>query len=166
MATRRTRKRQFCSPLSRVTLLMLVWSTLLYASQEFAYKSLALTLPSELLFAFHCAYFVLWLLLPVTGWVADAWLGRYRSITIGLLLSLITVLASQTSFIMLQINWTPIPAFVLLCITMLLASVSFGTFYTSLLPFTLDQMIGASAEELSAVVHWYCWGFFVGLLTQ
>ena len=33
-----------------------------------------------------------------------------------------------------------------------------GSLHTVMLPFTLDQMIGASAEELSAVVKWYWWG--------
>ena len=33
-----------------------------------------------------------------------------------------------------------------------------------MLPFTLDQMIAALAEELSAVVQWYYWwGYNVGL---
>ena len=32
------------------------------------------------------------------------------------------------------------------------------------LPFALDQMIGATAEELSATVQWYCWGFDIALL--
>ena len=35
-----------------------------------------------------------------------------------------------------------------------------------MLPFTLEQMIGASAEHLSAVVQWYCWGFTTGLLVK
>ena len=32
-----------------------------------------------------------------------------------------------------------------------------------MLPFTLDQMIGASAEELSAAVQWYYWGYHIPL---
>ena len=62
---------------------------------------------------------------------------------------------------MLNLDWTPIPVFVLA-----IGSLPFGIggFYTIMLPFTLDQMIGASAEELSAAVQWYWWGFNVLLL--
>ena len=35
-----------------------------------------------------------------------------------------------------------------------------------MLPFTLNQMIVASAEELSAVVQWYYWGFMIGELIR
>ena len=33
-----------------------------------------------------------------------------------------------------------------------------GSLYTIMLPFIFNQMIGASAKELSAVVQWYWWG--------
>ena len=42
-----------------------------------------------------------------------------------------------------------------------LGTIGTGSLYTNMLPFTLDQMIGASAEELSAVVQWYYWGFLI-----
>ena len=41
-----------------------------------------------------------------------------------------------------------------------------GSLYTNMLPFTLDQMIGASAEELSAAVQWYWWGSNIGILIK
>ena len=35
-----------------------------------------------------------------------------------------------------------------------------------MLPFALDQMIRASAEQLSAAVHWFFWGFNNGVLLK
>ena len=35
-----------------------------------------------------------------------------------------------------------------------------------MLPFALDQMIEASAEELSAAVQWHYWGFYIALLIK
>ena len=75
------------------------------------------------------------------------------------------LLALLPVFIMLQFSWTVIPAYVILCTALPIATVAVGIFYTNLLPFILDQMIGASAEELSAAVHWYYWGFNLGPLT-
>ena len=66
---------------------------------------------------------------------------------------------------MLQFSWTVIPAYVFLCTALPIAIVAMGIYYTNLLPITMDQMIGASAEELSAAVHWYYWGFNLALLT-
>ena len=165
MATQRSTHRQCCRPFSRGAILVLVWSALLHAAHWFAYTSLHLALPGELKFGFQCTHFALWLLLPVTGWVADAWLGRYGATIAGFFLAMITMLCLQAAFIMLQFKWTPIPAFSLLCIALLIGTVGFGTFVTNLLPFTLDQMIGASTEELSAAVQWYWWGYSTGLFT-
>ena len=166
MATKSTTERRCCRPFSQGALLVLVWSTLLNTSQWFVYDSLFLSLPKELQFPSECVHFALWIILPVTGWVAEARLGRYRAITTAFILSMLTMLASQASFIMLHINWTPIPAIVLLYIALAIGTAGFGMFYTNLLPFTLDQMMGASGDELSAAVHWYCWGYYAGCLLE
>ena len=52
----------------------------------------------------------------VTGWVAESWLGRYRAIVVGLVLSIVTIVTLKVGFVMLQFNWTPIPALALLVI--------------------------------------------------
>ena len=154
-----------CRPFSRSTLLLLVWNALLNATQCFVFESIYLALPSDFQFGALCTFYTVWLLLPVTGWVAESWLGRYRAITTGFFLSVIVMLMFVAVFIMLQFSWTPIPAVVILCTALPIATVGMGVFYTNLLLFTLDQMIGASAEELSATVHWYYWGFNLGPLT-
>ena len=165
MPTRNANNRLCCRPFSRGTLLLLVWSALLNATQCFVSDSIILALPDDLQFQFLCALYAVYLLLPVTGWVAESWMGRYRAIIVGFVISVIVWLMLVSVFIMLQFSWTPIPPIVLLCTTLPIAAVGVGVFYTNLLPFTLDQMIGASAEELSAAIHWYYWGFNLGLLT-
>ena len=95
------------------------------------------------------AFFVL---LPLTGWVAESWLKRYPAILVGLILSAVTVVLSQVVFVMLQLDWSPVPGLILSIVVLALDMLGFGSMYTNMLPFTLDQMIGASAEELSAVV--------------
>ena len=166
MATKRSQKCQSCS--SRVfscgTILVLASNTLLYAAYEFVYNSIRLSLPDYLRVGFHCAHYALWVLLPVTGWVAESWLGRYRAIVVGLIICIITLFLLQVAFIMLNLDWTPIPAFVLAIGSLAFGTCGIGGFYTSMLPFTLDQMIGASAEDLSAAIQWYLWGYFGGML--
>ena len=113
--------------------------------------------------AFKYSYFSLMVLVPVTGWVADAYLGRYKAIILGFILSKLSLFLILVAYILLQFSWIPI-AFTILYIALPIGLVGFGSFYANLLPFTLDQMIGATGEELSAAAHWFYWTFFVGLL--
>ena len=141
-------------------------SGLLYATHWFLYSAVAFSFSDNIKLALDYVHVALFVLLPVTGWVAESWLGRYRAIAVGLVLSLITILTLQAAFVMLQFDWTPIPAFVLTVVGLVIGTFGIGSFYTIMLPFALDQMIGASAEELSAAVQWYCWGFDVGPLLK
>ena len=93
-------------------------------------------------------------------------MGRYRAVVAGLVICTITVILAQFAFVMLEFNWTPISIFILLIITLIIGIFGFGCFYTIMLPFTLDQMIGASADELSAAVQWYYWGYSMVLMTR
>ena len=157
-------ERRCFRPFPRGVVLVLLWTMLISAAHWFMYFSLLLALPVEYQFTFSISYHGLWLLVPLTGWLGDAYLGRYQAISFGLVLSQIAVLMWLVAFILLQFSWAPVPlAFTILCIGLLIGTVGFGSFYANLLPFTLDQMIGATGEELSAAAHWYYWTMYVGL---
>ena len=94
----------------RATALVLVMSGLLYAVHWFLYASIASILPDEYERPSGYVHVVFWVLLPVTGWVAESWLGRYRAIVVGLILSFALILTLQAVFVMLQFEWTQIPA--------------------------------------------------------
>ena len=145
---------------------MLFMSGLLYSAHWLVIPAIALTLPDNLKIALDYVHVALWILLPVTGWVAESWLGRYRAIVVGLVLSSVTFLMLQTAFVLLKFDWTPIPVFVLIVVGLSIGTLGIGSFYAIMLPFALDQMIGASVEELSAAVQWYCWGFNTAALLK
>ena len=145
---------------------MLLMSGLLYAVHRFVNSAISQSLPHNLKLALEYVEMALFVFLPVTGWLAESWLGRYRAIVVGLVLSLVTILILQAAFVLLQFDWTPIPAVALTILGLLISIFGIGSFYTIMLPFALDQMIGASAEQLSAAVQWYCWVFYLGLLIK
>ena len=153
-----TTDKHFCQPFSRGTLLVLVLSGLMYAGHWFVFSAIEFSLTGVLRIIAVRVSIGLRVLLPVTGWVAESWLGRYPAICVGLLMSTVTVLLFQVVFVLLQFDWTPVPALVLSVVGSVIGVFGVGSLYTNMLPFTLDQMIGASAEELSAVVQWYYWG--------
>ena len=107
----------------------------------------------------------LWVLLPIAGWIGDSFLGRYRAIIVGVLVTMLSFLILLCATVMLQFNWTPIPAIALLCIYIIVITCSIGSLYTNMLPFIIDQMIGASADDISAIVQWYYWSITLGVST-
>ena len=44
----------------------------------FVCDSIKLSLPDYLRVGFDCAHYAFYVLLPVTGWVGESWLGRYH----------------------------------------------------------------------------------------
>ena len=108
----------------------------------------------------------LWVLLPVAGWIGDSFLGRYWAINAGVFLTMLSFLILLCATVMLQFNWTPIPAITLLCIYVFVTMCSTGSFITNMLPFTIDQMIGDSADDISAVVQWFYWSISIGRPSQ
>ena len=100
-----------------------------WAQQQFARyrpRHCPFSFPDNLKLALNYVHVALFVLLPVTGWVAESWLGRYRAIAVGLVLSFASILAAQATFIMLQFDWTPIPAFVLMVVGLVIGTFGFG----------------------------------------
>ena len=77
----------YCQPLSRGTLLVLVMSGLLYVVHWFVYYATELCFTGTLRIKLDFTNNALWMWLPVTGWVAESLLGRYRAIVVGLITS-------------------------------------------------------------------------------
>ena len=147
-----------CLTFSQGTLLLLVMTGLLYSATTCVIIAVKIIFTQDLGYAFDFVLYAGFLLLPVTGWVAESWIGRYQAIIAGMVMSTVTILMLQVSFVLLQfIDMSLTPAFVLAVIAMVLYTICIGSVYTNMLLFTLDQMIGASADELSAVVQWYYW---------
>ena len=134
---------------------------------SFVVLSMAANLIS-LIFNFSNSYPVytpVLVLLPVAGWISDSLLGRYRAITAGSFLLAVAYLFILISFVMLQFDWT-IPAYVIMFISLMAAGFGGGTFFISSMPFVIDQMIGASADDIIAAIQWYCWAFAINVLLQ
>ena len=144
-------------PVSKGILLLLVWSLLLSVAATFTVSVSQQLLKQQYIY-------VLWilLLLPVAGWIGDSLLGRYRAILAGVFVPMLSFLILLCATVMLQFNWTPIPA-IALCLNLTVTACSMGSLYTNMLPFIIDQMIGASADDISAIVQWYYWSITLGV---
>ena len=148
---------------SKGILLLLVWSILLNATIAFiiiTFEMLSLCNNLQYIFITRSALCVM---LPIAGWMGDSFLGRYRAIVVGVFATMLSFLILLCATVMLQFNWTPIPAIALLCLYMVVTTCSMGNFAINILPFILDQMIGASADDISAIVQWYYWAYSLGI---
>ena len=152
---------------SHGTLIVLVWAILSYAA---FYHTLGviplLPIPNEVQFGLLALFVLMIMVLPVAGWLGDTWIGRYRVIISGSLLSIVAHWTILIAFIVLQFNLTPIPALVVLCIAMPVSIIGTGSIMITMLPFTIDQMIGASSDTIGAAVQWILWGYSIASLAQ
>ena len=158
-----------CQPFPRGLLLLLAWNMLINSSNEFtlsaSFKLLSTSVSTELK-AWLIPFSVLCVLLPVVGWVGDSLLGRYRAIIAGFFLLTVAFLTFLSAFVMLYFNWTLIPAIIILGVSQLMNLLCLGSIYINMLPFMIDQMIGATADDIGAAVQWCFWTFAIGLLPQ
>ena len=97
---------------------------------------------------------------PIVGWIADAWFGRYQVIKVGVYISLATnILAVTAAFIsymstsIFNHNAFEVLAYIFLSISMC----GSAAFTANIIQFSLDQCLGATGDELSAVIQWNVW---------
>ena len=97
---------------------------------------------------------------PIVGWIADAWFGRYQVIKVSTYISLVSnILAvsaayiSYTSTSILNHNAFEVLVYIFLSISMC----GTAAFTANIIQFSLDQCIGATGDELSAVIQWNLW---------
>ena len=96
---------------------------------------------------------------PLFGWIADAWIGRYRAILYGFYSLIIGCVFLTASAITYEFNPLVSQSFLYTCSAF--NSLGIAAIYANILPFITDQMIGASGDELSAAVHWWYWSLQV-----
>ena len=112
-------------------------------------------------------FFVIpFLFYPVGGLIADVRIGRYRMIVISgyicLLVCLLAVIGYLLHWYIYDELYVSVIVTMLIIIACLFVSGSAG-FQSNMLPFNIDQMMGASGDQLSAVIQWHMFGTFIVL---
>lgn len=107
------------------------------------------------------------ILYPIAGFLSDVYLGRYKTIQIGIwlfwsafaLLSLSLALAAgELGFEKLNTFVIPIIAFILIC-------AGSSAIEVAIIPFGVDQLSqGASSHEQSSYFYWYYFGRQLGIM--
>ncbi len=150
---------------SREAVLVIVWVYLLSAYTFFMYVStltsglrvlVDLSTFSQATTLVFCAIAVL---SPLAGLVAGVRFGTYKVMRIGLWLMWIGSIATVTILtlqrLLLEHNYTVVS--VSLFFPIITVVVGIFAFTVNSIPFGLDQMAAASAEQITAFIHWIVW---------
>ena len=97
---------------------------------------------------------------PLVGWLADIRFGRYETIKFFSIASFLSSVLYY--FAMITGGGVSTLSTVLLSIVSVILSFAYTCYEVAMLPFLTDQIIGASSDELSAVVCWYFWAENLG----
>ena len=96
---------------------------------------------------------------PLFIWLADKTFGRYEIVKCGLLIAFSSsvlfylALCFENEYVLRTAFYSA------LVVVLRIGTICFST---ALLPFLTDQLIGATSDELSAVVQWYIWAQYFG----
>ena len=95
-----------------------------------------------------------YILFPFIGLLSDVYIGRYRAIMIGIILCFISWIITGIFFILnncydyefMKKMWI-IPGYII-------SNIGIVTFKANVIQYNIDQLIGASANELSTIIYW------------
>ena len=71
-------------------------------------------------------------------------------------------ISCQHIVLLCAINYTSTLSNVLFSAAAVIINLGVSCYYAAMLPFLTDQLIGATSDELSAVIRWYYWTLSVG----
>ena len=143
-------KKLFITSFSAV--LVLLWDHLLYF--ETGASSYFLK-PSSHIESF--LYWILFLLFyPFFGLLADVCIGRYKAILTGMILCFVSWIVSGIVLIMQNYDGPYEAQWPVNSLAYLAHCVGLALFTANIIQYTIDQLVGASADELNTVIYWHC----------
>ena len=99
---------------------------------------------------------MLFFMFSLLGLIADVWTGRYKIIVTGIYLCFFAWILSGVGVIIIT-YWSNTPFFfVIYALGFLCITVGYTAIRANIVQFNVDQVVGASADELSAIIYWHC----------
>ena len=149
---------------SKGALLVLLWSTMMFIYQLFtigyiASDNVSHTISSHTGIAASTIVHGVFPAYLVIGLVADICVGRYKIIVASIYCAFIGWITLCVSFYVTH----KFAHFTLVAVAFLLSTVGAAGIQSIAIPFNIDQMIGATADELSNIIYWHCFGYPLGL---
>ena len=90
---------------------------------------------------------------PLVGLLSDVYIGRYRAIMISIILCFISWIITGISFI-LNSCYSGLIGKIWFVLGFVINCIGVTTFLANVIQYNIDQLIGASANELSTIIYW------------
>ena len=140
--------------------LVLLWDYLMYTHYVFLTRFYGESLTEIVLTSWHRYGLVILSCLgcfsfPFPGLLADVWIGRYKAILIGIVLCFISWIIIGIGFIvdiyMYIVSQTVLYSIYTFVFIFLFSG--FCSFTANIIQYNIDQLVGASADELNSVIY-------------
>lgn len=153
-----------CRPAYRVkwlknkgAILIIVWSFLVSSVFHFVRAGYQRNLREEYVSLGGVVLVLTALLFPIGGWLADAYIGRYRMIRYSIWMMWIGTIFIMAGEIFASVNGTynaTIKEYVIYAMFAVMA-MGFGGFQSNIIQLGVDQLIDASSTEITSFITWY-----------
>ena len=146
-------------------IMILVWSYLLISTYFLNLGKQGFTDPG-LQIKLHLV--ALGITLPIAGWLADVYFGRYVVIQFSMWTMWIAFMLATASSVVAQFvdSYNNIDRYVY-AVLMTVAMIGLGGFQANIIQFGVDQLHDASTNEMTSFITWYTWTNYVtGYIVQ
>ena len=92
---------------------------------------------------------------PFLGLLADVWIGRYKAILIGIVLCFISWIIIGIGFIVDTYFASETIFYIVYGFAYFFQFSGFSSFTANVIQYNIDQLVGASADELNSVIYWH-----------
>ena len=92
---------------------------------------------------------------PLFGLLADVWIGRYKAILIGIVLCFISWIIIGIGFIVERYFVSEVVLWSVFSFGYIINYCGFSSFTANIIQYNIDQLVGASADELTSVIYWH-----------
>ena len=96
-----------------------------------------------------------WLSFPLFGLLADVWIGRYKAVLIGIVLCFISWILIGIGFIVDSYYGSKTILWSIYSFAYIFQFSGFSSFTANIIQYNIDQLVGASADELNSVIYWH-----------
>ena len=92
---------------------------------------------------------------PILGLVADVWIGRYKAILIGIVLCFISWIIIGIGYILESYFESEAVLWTFNSFVSIVHFCGYSSFTANIIQYNIDQLVGASADELNSVIYWH-----------
>ena len=140
--------------------LVLIWNYLMYSQYfflcSFIGESSIDAVPSTLYrYGFAIMICIGYMSFPLFGLLADVWIGRYKAILIGIVLCFISWIIAGIGFMAYEYYSYKTILNIAYSIVYILEYPGYACFSANIIQYNIDQLVGASADELNSVIYWH-----------